>query len=311
VCTVIEGAARRAHDDAVPSREALLDALTTAGPAAVESLMRLAREREGERLEQAAILARLALVSGAGPALARLLEERPPPGDLAYRALLCLPAPEALPWLEGRCGSHRERALALETLASFPGTPPLASLLRLERAGRVPEDELVRLLVGLLERDPERGATFSEELVESHEVASVRGWLGLLIASAHPGAARALIPLVFCSDLAADERQWAALAIGELGAAEDGQRLCSALAPRAAEDGRRAAACIVSIHALLGTPGVEQVLEACSPANVVRVLDALDAGRAGAAVQLYRVERSLAGALAELTAPSTEERELL
>jgi len=301
---VVERAARVARADSRPSRATLLDALTTTGPAAVASLLHLAAEAS-DRGESSAILGRLPLVSGAGPELARALERERLAGDLAYRALLVLRPVEALPWLEERCATHRERALALETLANYPDSAPLGSALRLTQGGRVPREDVKRLLVGLLERDPERAVPFTRDLAADPE-APLRPWLELLIESEHPAAARALVPLVFCGNLPAEDRQWAALAVGELGAASDAEELLAELAPCATEDRRRTAACLLAIHRQLGAEGVERLLAPCSPASLRRVLSALEGDGSGEAVRTHRVARALEGALVELAAASEE-----
>ncbi len=319
---VLERAARAAKPGADPSREALLDALTSTGPAAVASLLRLAEEseRSGGRAAGTAVLARLSLVDGGAPALARALEGERLPYDFGYRALLYLQPPEALAWLEERCGIARERALALEALAGFPGLGPLGVGLRLAETGRAPRADVLALLGGLFERDAEHGeqraAAFTRELTaastERGHARGLRTWLELLIESAHPGAARALVSLVFCEALGDDDRQWAALAVGEFGTAEDAEQLLVELGGRAGEDRRRTAACLLSIHARLGSAGVERLLAPCSPANLRRVLAALaEAGRAGEAVRVYRVARALDGALAELADASANPKEIL
>jgi len=309
VTAVLERAARLARAGSNPSREALLDALTTTGPAAVSSLLRLAAEST-ERSESTAILARLALVNGAGSELVCALERERYPGDLAYRALLFLQPVEALPWLEEQCASHRERAFALEALASFPDTGPLGSALHLARTGRVPREDVKRLLVGLFERDAERAEVFTRALIAQRSEA-LRPWLELLIESEHPGAARALVPLAFCESLAPDDRQWAALAVGELGTAEDSELLLSELAARPASDRRLTAACLLSIHARLGAQGVERLLAPCSPSNLRRVLGALEGEGSGEAVLVHRVARALDGALAELAVASADQKDTL
>jgi hypothetical protein len=310
VAAVLERAARLARAGSNPSREALLDALTTTGLAAVSGLLRLAAESAGERNESTAILARLAFVNGAGPELVHALERERFPGDLAYRALLFLQPVEALPWLEEQCVSHRERAFALEALASFPDTGPLASALRLAQAGRVPREDVKRLLVGLFERDAERTEIFTRALIAQRSEA-LRSWLELLIESEHPGAARALVPLAFCESLAPDDRQWAALAVGELGTAEDAELLLGELGTRAAGDRRLTAACLLSIHARLGAQGVERLLASCSQNNLRRVLGALESEGSGEAVLVHRVARALDGALAELAVASADPKDTL
>ena len=321
----LERAAQAARPGSNPSREALLDALTTTGPAAVASLLRLAAEgaRSAGREEAPAILARLPLVDGGGAELALCIGRERLPGDLAYRALLFLQPPEALRWLEERCATHRERALALDVLAAFPGTGPLSVALRLAERGRVPREDVRALVVGLLERDlehgpgragdpgSERAETFTRALVARGEAGSIHAWLELLIESEHPGAARALVPLVFCEALTEADRQYAALAVGELGSPFDAERLHAELAERLTLDRRSTAACLLSIHALLGSEGVAHVLERCSEASLTRVLAALQSAGSGEAVLVHRVARALDGALAELAADSPVAKEIL
>lgn len=323
---VLERAARRARPDSDPSRVTLLDALTATGPAAVESLLRLAEERErsAARAEATAILARLPLVVDGGPELARWLERERPPGDLAYRALLFVQPPEALHWLEQRCGTYRERPMALEVLAGFPGSGPLDVALRLSESGRVPRADVLALLAALFEHDIEqdvehhaaRAEVFTRECIAAGVAGSIHAWLELLIESEHPGAARALVPLVFDPSLADDDRQWAALAVGELGTRADGERLLSELEARGdgrplAEGGRRLAACLLSIHALLGADRVERLLEPCSNAGAQRVLAALAGASAGQAVRVHRVARALDAALAEPAGASDDDEGIL
>lgn len=297
---VIERAARNAREGSNPSREALLDALTATGPSAVESLVRLAGEVAGRTGESAAILARLPLVKGAGPELARLLAREQPADELACQALLVLRPPEALPWLEERCTSYRERGRALATLVAFEGTGPLGSILRLSRGGRVPRDELLTLLTALLERDAERATILSRELVACRDGSFLQDWLELLIESEHPGAARALLPLVFDARLAADDRQWAALAIGEIGSPREAEELLEELTVRSDEDRRLTAACLLSIHGHLGSEGVQRLFQTRSESATRRVLTALEGRkRSGDAVLVHRVARALDVLLAE------------
>jgi hypothetical protein len=90
--------------------------------------------------------------------------------------------------------------------------------------------------------------------------------------------------------------------VGELGTAEDAERLLGALESRPADERRCMAACLVSIHVRLGAGGVERLLVNCSPANRRRVLAAIEGGSSGAAVRVHRVARALDGALAEMAA---------
>jgi hypothetical protein len=299
----------------VPSRAALLDALTATGPAAVASLLRLTVESEHDRAATHEILVRLALVDGAGPELAVALERERVPLELACRALAIVRHPSGVAWLEERCASSRERPHALAALAEIEGPAPLASLVRLARAGRVPREDALGLLASLLERDAARAVEFTLDLRASNAADAAREWLALLIESGHPGGARALVHLTADATLPDDDRQWAALAVGELGDRMDGELLLAELErARGAEPERRGfAAGLLSVHALLGAEGVERLLAPCSPSSRARVLSALGSAAASAseasraAVNVHRVARALEGALAELAAPGSVE----
>jgi len=285
----------RAARSTVPlSRAALLDALTTTGPAAVASLLRLA-EAAGERREGEAILARLALVDGGGPELARLLQCGGVPADLAYPALAAAQPREAVPWLEARALESRQRGAALATLAGFRGPEPLAAALRLARGGRVPRADVLALLVRLLEADEERAEPFAHALVARGDGAELAAWLALLIESGAPAAASALVPLAFASALGADDREWAALAVGELGAEGEARVLARALEEPLTrlldDDPRLVAAVLVALHAHLGAAGVANALAGALP-EPQAVLVALASDAAGA-VRVHRVARAL------------------
>ncbi|HEX6883656.1 MAG TPA: hypothetical protein VF530_09765 [Planctomycetota bacterium] len=286
---------RAARSGAPLSRAVLLDALTTTGPAAVASLLRLA-EAAGGRHEGDSILARLALVDGGGPELARLLQRGDVPADLAYPALAAAQPREAVPWLEVRALESRERGAALATLAAFPGPEPLAAALRLARGGRVPRADVLALLVRLLEGEEERAEPFSRALVARGDGAELAAWLALLIESGVPAAAPALVPLAFAPALGADDRGWAALAVGELGAEREARVLARALEEPLArllvDDPRLVAAVLVALHAHLGAEGVADALAGALP-EPHAVVAAL-AGDAAGAVRVHRVARALA-----------------
>lgn len=306
----IERRIRRSGPDADPSRAALLDALTSTGRPAVRALLRLAELEPAE--EANTILARLPLVADSGDELVRMLSDGRVREDVALRALELLQPAAGVAWLEERCAEHRSRAAALATLARYAGPAPLGAALRLAQAGRVPREDALALLGRLLDADHERAEAFTLELETSADALALRDWMLFLLDSEQPGAARSLARLAFCTKLGDDDRQWAALVVGELGAPEDGALLVELLAGREAEDRRRTAACLLALHALQGAAGVELALAPCSAASRQRVLSALEEqGRPGEAVLLHRVARVLDGALAELAAADRTPREIL
>jgi len=313
----IERCVRRTGARGDPSRQALLDALTATGPPAVAALLRLAAQEAAEGGERDAILARLPMVAGAGDELLRCMERERLPVTLTHRALVLLQPAGGLAWLERRCGEHRERQAALETLACYEGTGPLESLLRLDLSGRVPREDLEVLLGRLLDQDPARAEVFTEGLLARAEGPELHAWLALLIEGAHPATARPLARLAFSPRLGEDDRQWAALAVGELGTPEDAELLiglvCNALEGERPDQGeRRLAACFLSIHSLAGEEGVARALETCSSSAVQRVLASLqERDRSGPAVQVHRVARALEGVLAESGARRRRTKEIL
>jgi hypothetical protein len=307
----IARAAARASEGTRPSRETLLDALTTTGPAAVASLLELAGG-ESNRSDSAAILQRLTLVEGGGAELVGILARGRLSGELAYRALSVLQPSEAIPWLEERCGSYRERTLAFETLAHYAGLAPLLAAVRLAESGRVSHADVLGLLGDLFERDGERAAELSRTFTRHLPARFAPTWAALLIDGEHACAAAALVPLIFGGVLPEDEARWAALAVGELGTRADGELLAAALAPHLGADRRRTAACLISVHALLGSDGVAPLLERAAPSSQRRVLAALDgSGRGGEAVLVHRVARALEGMLAELSATDADKKAVL
>ncbi len=293
--------AESAGANGVPSREALLDALTATGPSAVASLLELAQEDPTGGQQ---ILARLPLVKDGGDELVRLLEHERHPRELLYEALALLVPAGALPWLAERCGEYRERPRALATLERWRGPAPLATVLELEQSGRVPRDDLVRLLRELVRRDAERLEEFTGELlarVEPFDEQAQR-WLDLLLDTEAADAGRALVLLALSGDLPDDDRQWAALALAEIGTVEDARALAAGLEDLGPGDRRLFAAALVAIHRHLGVVGVERALGDLDPLDVRRVLLALDGlEERGGAVGLHKVARALEGGLNERT----------
>ena len=286
---------RGAETGGVPSRQALLDALSMSGPAAVASLLRLA-SAPGAPSD---VIERLAFVDRAKEELARLLE-RPDPAwssTAIHGALVILQPERGLAWLEERCGETRERGAALHTLERWNGAGPIASILRLDASGRVPREELLVLLRGLLERDERRFAPFTRTLLAEGDPRDAQRLTSLLIESEHGGAGASLAHLALDASLPDDDRQWAALALGEFGRPADAELLASGLSRLGDEERRLYAACLISIHDRLGDAGVEAALAGFTTRDLSRVLAALGELEDHGAVGLHRVARALDGAL--------------
>lgn len=291
-----------------PSRASLLDALTATGRPAVAVLMRLAAATDGP--ERDAVLERLPFVDGAGDELVGSLDPTRPAREETYLALSLLRPTAALPWIEERCGEFRERPAALATLARYPGTAPLAALRRVWSAGRITREDALGLLRTLAERDEARVLEDAEALVDAADGIVLHDWTGLLIESESPRVAASLATLAFCDVLGPDDRQWAALAVGEIGGDRDVALLADLLHGREAEDRRRTAACLLSIHAHGGAEAVVRALPDVPLGELRGVLDVLARDERAGAIRVHRVTRALDGVLAGLADERRLEKEI-
>lgn len=273
-----------------------LEALAGTGAAAVDVLLDLCAV---DGLDEREVLSWLDAVEQGAPALARLLEVGGGghPTPLLLEAAARLQPVEALAWLEERCQEARHRDAALACIARWDGTAPLASLLRLDAAGWVDDEDLLATLRDLAERDRDgrRIAEHARELVAAHDVLGIQRCLELLIASEHPAAARALVLFASSDLLSDDERQWAALAVGELGRPDDAVLLLRGLVGQRPTDRRLWAACLITIHRHLGDDGAAEALAGIPEWSARRVRGALaDVAAEGlGAVGLNRVARAL------------------
>jgi hypothetical protein len=293
---------------AEPSRASLLDALVSTGRPAVAVLMRLAGATQGD--ERAAILDRLVLVDGAGDEIVRSLGAARPAREELYSALALLQPPAALPWLEERCGEFRERPAALATLARYSGTAPLGSLRRVWGAGRISREDAIELLKALAEHDEVRLLEDAEALVAAGDGVVLHDWTGLLIESESPHVAPSLATLAFGDALGPDDRQWAALAVGEIGRERDVAMLADLLHGRESEDRRRTAACLLAIHAHGGAEAVLRALPGVPFGEVRTLLEALEREAPAGAIRVHRVTRVLDGVLAGLANERRLEKEI-
>ncbi len=275
------------------SRPALLDGLSQLGPAAVPRLLRLAAwSREG----RAEVLSRLPLIQGGGDELARLLnQKRIAASEVVYSALAILRPPPALAWLRERCEETRERERALVCLAAWSGPDPCAAVLRLHVDGRVDRDELNHVLREIAERDEESLYEFTESLIAREAATDASVWLELLFATDHVGATTSMALLSLATLLHPDDRQWAALGVGELGARAGARALIAGFRHIEAKERRLRAACLMSIHSLLGETGVHEAVGVSSPRGMGGLLASLDQvdRRARTAYGVHRVARAL------------------
>jgi len=281
--------------------EVLLDALAATGPAAVEFLVRL---RQGDVVADGNPLSWLAKVDGGDDELVRLLQEwtARQPIEALLEAVALLQPIAAQPWVEERIQELRYRDLALQSLVTWEGTAPVESLLRLDAAGRVPDDALLWALEELADHDVQRLTSYARELLSARDAITAGRYLELLLVSGDARVAPALGPFVYSDLLSIGERQLAALAIGEIGTEEDALRLLRGLEQlehTGSGEERLLAACLITVHRMLGEPGVTEAMAGLSPGATRQVQMALAGvgnGAAGA-IGLSRVARALDGAL--------------
>ena len=280
---------------AEPARAAAVRALASLGPDGVEGLLRLSAR--GGSLRDAALDA---LASSAGAPERVLAELRAPSGaydlDLLLEASARLAIAEAWPRAEELAQVREHRRAALACLARLPGMGGLRSLLGLAVSGRAPLDEVRAALELALEPDGERVADLARESAAAADRAALRLLIELLMPSGDARSAPALCELAFAVVLDPGERQWAALAVGEVGTARDAEWLGRAFPGFGPADKVLAAAALISIQRLAGEAGVRRVLAAAAPgrdASDPRLLELLRRRCAGGAVSLFKIARAL------------------
>ena len=280
-------------------RERLLDGLVRCGPAALESFLRLAERARVRDGYPADVLARLELVSGADTALEELMAlPHSHPTGLLLAAAVRLQPDGLLPWIEDLCLDRNHRDQAFDALVRWDTPGALESMLRLWSDGRVPLQVLREPAIELVVRGPERAAELARSHARSGRQEEAHALLDFLIACEVAEAAPALAALASSKHLAEDDRQWAALAVGELGCAADAELLAEELAHINPSRQRLVAAFLISIHDLTGEAGVNRAL---GRRSARRLLDALQhASERRGAVHLHRVARELAPLFPEI-----------
>ncbi len=273
--------ARKSRGEQVAlSRATLLDGLSQTGPFALDRLVAMA---ESGRATHDEVLSRLHLVRDGGRELAHRLEAGKRPSEVVYAALAILQPPDAFVWLEERCEETRERERALACISRWSGSAPCELLLRLHVAGRVDEDAILGTMRDLAERNVDAMNEFTESLVLREAQADASVWLELLFATEHEGAATSLALLAIANLLHPDERQWAALAVGEFGATTGARTLLAGFREIDAKERRLRAAVLISIHALLGEAGIRSAVHTPRQGR--------DAGWSGLLASLDEVDR--------------------
>jgi len=286
--------------------EGRVGALASMGSVALEPLLRLAR-RGGEA--RRICLGRIERLPGAADALAGLLRGAPGhapghapgegpgegPGDekaLLLEAAVRLPSAGALSWVEEQCLDSEWRDRALATLARWEGVEPLEALIRLSATGRLPDERILATARELLGADPGRAAALAREVARGAPE-EARGLLELVVACDVPRSGGACA-LLAGSDLHEDERQWAALAAGDLGEPADAATLVELFRHTDPGERRLRAAILLSIHRLGGEESVVRALGLRHGRAWERLDRALaEADERGAAVALHRVVRAL------------------
>jgi hypothetical protein len=136
----------------------------------------------------------------------------------------------------------------------------------------------------------------ARERASAADRAALRLLVDLLVSSGDARSAPALCELAFAVLLDPGERQWAALAVGEVGAAPDAERLGGSFAGLGRADKVLAAAVLISIQRLAGEAGVRRALVGAAPgrdASDPKLLELLRRRCAGGAVSLFKIARAL------------------
>ncbi|MEM7306832.1 MAG: zf-HC2 domain-containing protein [Planctomycetota bacterium] len=277
--------------------ELLLGGLTTLEPPAVASLLRLA---EREILPRSRVLGLLQNTYGAGEELSRLVVSGRAGADeeLLLDALARVRPPAALPWIEARATERGTREQALACLAAFREPEALEILVRLRASGRARPELVLEATSELLAEAPAAGVELARRWNDAGDRLACSELAGVLLELAAPQAVPALSALVLSPALDDDERQWAAVAVGELGARADAGAMAEAVRSLGAGEERIAAACLLAACALGGADLAADALDALGPLSgraetrLVALFD--EAEREGTrAATLYRVAREL------------------
>jgi hypothetical protein len=303
------GAALRESAPASADAQALLDALVAVEPCPAAAVLDLIRDGalDAERgyralaATPAAARALLALTRDGGPATRELL------GALA----VAQPA-DALPWIAARATERDHRDAACASLAAYATADALDVLRDLHARGRAPQALVRASVASLLEAVPSaaadlarRGAPVANGAGEIGNNAQAvpalraRELLDLLLDVGTPSAGPGLAALAFQSALPADDRPWAALAVGELGGrAENADLLAEGVAQLGAQRETLAAAALLAATALGRPEAVLLALDARgrldrARADAILALCASARDEGTRAVTLFKVAREL------------------
>jgi hypothetical protein len=274
----------------------LMEGLGSIGAPAVESFLRLA-SRPGSPAPE--LMGTLVYVQGARDELVRFLEEEHEgvTTDALLQAVTLLQPDAALGWLRELSEGYELREPALDCLREWDGAAlALPELRRLYVGGRVPRERVVEVALQVILRDPLGSASHAEHLIEEGEPRLLQDLYELLLACEHRAAGEALAVLALADVLPADQRQWAALAVGELRDRVGMERLADGLPALDVHDRRLMAACLVTVHEVGGRELAEEALHQLPIDEPTRILAALEGSRGGA-LGLNRVARELSGRL--------------
>jgi len=201
----------------------------------------------------------------------------------------------ALPWIAERCHERAHRTTGLASLAAFDDGQALPILMQLWDEGHLDDAEVLAAVATAEERRPGQLAAHVTRLEASDQVEELGLLLRALLTGDGPWAGEALALLARSRQLGEDERVWAALAVGEIGATRQLEDLHELLRGLESERKLLASACLLSIHALGGEPAVRDALVGAGPERTTRLLDLL-ARRArdrNTAAPLFKLARQL------------------
>jgi hypothetical protein len=302
------GAALRRSAPASADAQALLDALVAVEPCPAGFVLDLIRDGalDAERGYRA-----LAATPAAARALLALTRDGArSPHELLGALAVARPA-DALPWIAARATERDHRDAACAALAAYATADALDVLRDLHARGRAPQALVRASVASLLEAEPSaaadlarRGADAIGSGASAEPALRARELLDLLLDVGAPSAGPGLAALAFQSALPADDRPWAALAVGEIGRRVDADRardadlLAEGVARLGAERETLAAAALLAATALGRPEAVLLALEARGRLDRARA-DAIVALCASArdegtrAVTLFKVAREL------------------
>jgi hypothetical protein len=284
------------------TRGELLGALSRTGPEAVPALLAIAEGTAEDSAERAQVFDALRRVEVGGRELTKLLgNPRAARRGGSQRQAVLLEAVRvlqpvgALDYLVELASGSRYQEEALYVLGNYSGPDAVEALVRLHSRDRTPPGLVAEAASTLFRDDPFAAADCARRLIHAGRTSDASKLLELLLLSEGRGLGEALVELALFEELDSEERQWAALAVGELGTPADAQLLAAALARMSRADRRLAASILIVLHRVVGADAVFEALAPLGERQRERVLRVVEqsASRGDVAVPLFKLAREL------------------